>query len=208
MPDPIRTDDQPHDEAEALLPWYATGQLDPAERATVERHLSSCGRCQRQLADEHRLIDEFQKLAPEVDSGWSKLRARIEPRPAWRPARALADGWRIARRPGVAMLAAAQFAFLLLAAGLLVSLSRPSYHALGSAPAPAAANIIVIFAPDTRESHMRSLLESSGASLAGGPTAADAYLLYVPASAQASALAKLRADREVRMAQPIGGATP
>ena len=208
MPGPIIADDQPHDDAEALLPWYATGQLDPADRGTVERHLSSCPRCQRQLADEHRLIDEFQTLAPEVDSGWSKLRARIEPRPAWRPARAFSHVWRIANRPGVAMLAAAQFAFLVIAAGLLVSLSRPSYHALGSAPVTSAATIIVIFAPATRESHMRALLESSGASLAGGPTAADAYLLHVPASAQSSALAKLRADGDVRMAQPIGGATP
>src|SRR5262247_4040835 len=61
-----------------LLPWYSTGQLDPRERARVEHHLASCGHCQRQLDVELRLIDEFQALTPDVDSGWARLRARIE----------------------------------------------------------------------------------------------------------------------------------
>ena len=31
--DPSLSEHGPHDEAEELLPWYATGQLDAAERA-------------------------------------------------------------------------------------------------------------------------------------------------------------------------------
>ena len=41
-----------HDEAEELLPWYATGQLDPAERVLVEKHLSACADCRDQLIEE------------------------------------------------------------------------------------------------------------------------------------------------------------
>ena len=45
MADPIMPWDKPHDEAEALLPWYATGQLDERDRARVEKHLSACTDC-------------------------------------------------------------------------------------------------------------------------------------------------------------------
>lgn len=207
MPDPIRSDDQPHDEAEALLPWYATGQLDAADRAIVEKHLSSCARCQRQLTAERRLIDEFQAINPHVDSGWESLRARIAPAPAWRPwqPKAAADLRELLRRPAVGMLAAAQFAFLLVGAGLFLSISRPDYHALGSAPVAPAANVLVMFNPDATEAEMRGALKASGASLVGGPTPTNAYLVHVPTQARTSAVAKLQADRDVAMAQPIDG---
>ena len=62
-----------------------------------------------------------------------------------------------------------------------------------------------MFKPDAREADMRAALAASGASLVGGPTDADAYLLHVPAGARPSALAKLGADRNVTLAQPIDG---
>ena len=37
---------QPHDEAEELLPWYATGQLEAVQRERVEAHLAECADCQ------------------------------------------------------------------------------------------------------------------------------------------------------------------
>src|SRR3954465_7046561 len=77
MRDPIRSDEHPHDEAEALLPWYATGQLNAADGARVESHLAACARCQRQLSLERRMMSEFQALSPEFDAGWNRLRSRI-----------------------------------------------------------------------------------------------------------------------------------
>jgi len=145
----MRPDDNAHDEAEALLPWYATGQLDVGDRALVDAHLVSCARC--------------------------------------------------------VAVAAAQFAFLILAGGILLSLSRPDYRALGSASAAPAANLIVIFRPDATEQDMRSVLRASGASLVGGPTSADAYLLHVAAADRPTAIARLQSDRHVQMAQPIDG---
>jgi anti-sigma factor RsiW len=75
---PIRPDDDAHAEAEELLPWYSTGQLDDEDRALVEKHLATCVACQRQLRFDQKMVDEFQSLDPQVDSGWHRLRGRIE----------------------------------------------------------------------------------------------------------------------------------
>src|SRR5690349_7832816 len=208
MAEPIQADFNPHRETEELLPWYVTGQLEMGEQALVEQHISSCAHCRRQLAFERRMIDEFADLSPEVDSGWARMRQLIEtPRPSlWdkilNDAAALWQGF---NRPAVAALAFAQLAFVVVAGALLLSLSRPSYRALGSAPPPQSANAIAMFRADTTESDLRALLQANGASLVGGPTDADAYLLSVPASSREAILTKLRADRHVTMAEPIDG---
>ena len=213
MPDPINAAVNPHKEAEELLPWYATGQLEPEESALVEDHLSSCAHCRRQLALEHRMIDEFAAMAPEVDSGWERLRQRIAParpsapRQSWwdRAARDAAVAWEAFKRPPVAAFAFAQLAFVVIAGSILLSLSQPSYHALGSAPPPQSANVLAMFRGDTTEAQMRGLLRANGASLVGGPTPADAYLLRVPPRSRTVVLARLRGDRHVVLAQPIDG---
>lgn len=203
------TDDTPHDAAEALLPWYVTGQLDARDREQVEQHLHTCVECQQQLFVERRLIDEFRTIVPEVENGWARLRARIEapvPRQPPKLIQAIAEVWDSLTRPRVMGLVAAQALFLVLGASLLLSLNRPdrpAYHALGSAPAPAAANVIVLFRPGATEAEIRIALRSSNASLVGGPTDADAYLLHVPQADRARAITKLQSSREVAMAQPI-----
>lgn len=211
MADPNLTERQPHNEAEELLPWYATGRLDAGERARVEAHLSSCASCRRQLALERQLIEEFQAMTPEIDSGWARLKSRIQAPPSIRPRprrRIFAEAWAVLSRPGVVAFAAAELAFVVVAGSLLLSLSRPSYHALGSAPAPAAANLIVIFHADASEAEMRAALKGAGASIVDGPTAADAYLLHVAPPQRQSAIARLQSDGIVQMAQPIDGGQP
>ena len=206
MADPIRTD-SPHDEAEELLPWYATGQLDAADVAVVERHLSSCASCRRQLAVERRLADEFQGLDPQIDSGWALLRARLDAPTKQRfdLTRSIRDLWTILTRPAVAALVTAQLAFVVLAGATLLSLSRPDYRALGSNQAPAAANIIVMFNADATEEDIRHALRESHASLVGGPTSSNAYLLHVASDQRDAALAALQSDDDVQLAQPIDG---
>lgn len=205
--------DTPHDPAEALLPWYVTGQLGDDDRARVEDHLQSCVECQQQLFVERRLIDEFRSMAPNVENGWARLRSQLErPAPSQPPklVQAIADVWNALVRPPLMGFVAAQAVFLMLGAGLLLSLNRPvapAYHALGSAPAPAAANVIVLFRPSATEAEIRAALRVSDASLVGGPTDADAYLLHVPAAARAKAVATLQASKQVEMAQPIDGGT-
>jgi len=201
----------PHEQAEELLPWYATGQLDEKDRSIVETHLAACARCQRQLAGERRMVDQFQSFSPEVDSGWARIRQRIEmpqPKRRIRLGQWAAELWQMLKRPAVAALATAQVALLAVAAVLAPSLSSaPAYVALGDRAQPTpAANMIILFRPETTEADMRLALRNSGASLVGGPTDADAYLLHVTPEQRASALAKLHDDDDVLMAEPIDGA--
>jgi len=199
--------DDPHDQAEELLPWYVTGQLDAADRARFEQHLAACARCQRTLGQEPMLIGQVRAYAPDIESGWARLRSRIEARAPRRSRIAVAAGelWDFVRRPVVAAVATAQVAFLALGAWLVQPLSQPAFVALGSSQVAASANIIVMFKPDAREADLRAAIEASGASLVGGPTEADAYLLHVAAGSRPAALAKLGADRNVTLAQPIDG---
>lgn len=205
MPELIRPEADGHAQAEELLPWYATGQLDDADRALVERHLATCADCRDQLRFEHRMIEEFQASDPEIDDGWTRLRSRINSDSPWQPPRigALRGAWSLLKRPAVATLAAAQLAFVVLAGGAFLSLSKPEYRALSSSTPPAVGNVIIIFRSDATQEDILDALRASGASLVGGPTSADAYLLRVPANRRAAAVARLQADDDVQMAQPI-----
>jgi len=203
MSDLNHSNDQPH-EAEELLPWYASGRLDPADRLLVEEHLSSCPGCREQLTLERRVIREFRSLAPEMDAGWARLLSRVAPPPA--PRKEPRPMWRMARHPAVAALAAAQVAFLVFGAATLLWLSRPTYQALGSAPPSTTADVIVMFRADATIEDVRSTLRAANASIVDGPTDADAYLLHVPARQRNIALTRLRADDDVQMAEPIDGA--
>ena len=126
MPEPIRSELNPHKEAEELLPWYATGQLEAGDQALVEQHLSACAHCRRQLAFDQRMIHEFAELTPEVDSGWARLQRRIEPRRSWwgRVGGEAAAAWRTLARPSVAAFALAQLVFLITVGSILLSLGR------------------------------------------------------------------------------------
>lgn len=198
---------EPHDEAELLLPWYAMGQLDEADRARFENHLYSCASCRQQLAGERRFASEFQALNPELESGWARLLARIEAEPPRESATPgpLREIWALLARPAVASLAAAQVAFLVFAGGVLLWLAQPAYHTLGSAAPPAGANVIVMFSQDASEDDIRNALEAADASIVGGPTSADAYLLHVAPKERQAAIARLKANDNVEMAEPIDG---
>src|SRR6476661_8915060 len=117
MSDSRTSADRPHHTAEELLPWYATGQLDERDRARVERHLLDCGECRQQVVVERRLVDEFQSTTPEMESGWARLRGRIDPpRPRARLVPQTRIGfWQSLTRPAIAGLAFAQLAFVIIA---------------------------------------------------------------------------------------------
>ena len=78
-----------------------------------------------------------------------------------------------------------------------------TYRALGSAPAAAPGNIIVIFRPTASEQELRAALTQSGARVVDGPTASDAFVLRVAPAERTAALARLKANRQVMMAEPI-----
>jgi hypothetical protein len=223
----IRLRGDGHQDVQALLPWYVAGGLDDAEQALVEAHVAACAECQAELRDERLLADAVADL-PYVDvgspaavaQGWDSMKRRIE-RERRKPApiaalRGWTDGaWREAGRqsrvaaPWLRWTVAAQFC-LLLALGAAMTLSaRPvRYVALGAAPTAAAGDVVVMFRPDTPERDLRRMLQSSGARLVDGPTAADAYLLHVAPAERAAALATLRRQPDVALAEPVDAGGP
>ena len=144
--------------------------------------------------------------SPQLDA----VSARVAPARIVRPRKPgpFAEAWAFLTRPAVAMLAAAQLGFVVIAGATLVSLGEPAYHTLGSAPAPAAGNVIVMFRADATEEDIRHVLRSAGASLVDGPTPANAYLLHVPPARRQIALEKLKSDENVELAEPIDGGGP
>jgi len=197
----IRLDAERHRELRDLLPWYATGQLDAAERQRVESHLATCAECQAEVRFERRLDDEITRMPIDVDQSWSRMRKRLDrDRPLGR-LRQFA-GAVTAPAPWLGWAAAS---FLLLATGVLLlpSMQPAAYHTLSAAPSAGAGNVVVIFRPDTRERDMREALVANDARLVDGPTTTDAYVLRVPAAKRDAALAALRKRTDVVLAAPL-----
>jgi hypothetical protein len=209
----------PHQQVQTLLPWYMNGTLDAGEVALVEAHLAQCAACRQDLADSADDRETLRTLPShaDVESGWTAMRSRIEATPASEPAVAaepanvvpLRKGW-LQRSVPVrwALAAQAAAAVLIVGAGRLmmpVAAPEPLYHALGSAPQATPGNMVVIFRPDTMEQDLRGAVVTSGAELVGGPTASDAYVLRIASAKRDTALAHLRADTHVVLAEPIDG---
>jgi hypothetical protein len=209
-----------HRDLKALLPWYAADRLAPAERAEVWAHLNHCAECQAEMRDEPALAAQIADLpiglpALDVEHGWAAINGQLEdetprraPSTAWierlfaqhsgrvRPTR-LETGW-------LGWAVAAQFCLILVMGAAIWRVEQPArYHALGAAPASPAANLVVIFRPETPEKDLREILRSNDARLVDGPTETDAYLLHVPAAGRPAALARLRRQAQVILAEPV-----
>jgi len=187
-----------HREIQMLLPWYGRGLLPEDERAEVAAHLAGCAGCAAELAAEQTLAAELAGLPTGADDGWSRLSDRLAP-----PRRRAPASLRIA--PVWAAAAALIVAALLGLAGVVGvrGLEAPRYQTL-SAPAPReAAAMVVVFRPDATEADLRRVLTQAGARLVDGPTASGAYVLKTPRPHVAQALASLRRQPQVVVAQPL-----
>ena len=188
-----------HDEhaaVQALLPWYARGQLDDAEAGTVQRHLLLCQACRNELAAE-RPMQTLLKVAGsapaggDAEAGLARLQARMQPvaprprAPRWMP-------WALGLQGAVAAL--------LLGLWLQARQDVADYQGLSAAGStPVAADALVMFKPGTSEQALRELLQAQGAGVVAGPTETGAWLLRV----DARGLAALRAAPIVQMAEPL-----
>ncbi|MCE4554596.1 zf-HC2 domain-containing protein [Pelomonas cellulosilytica] len=184
-----------HGAVQALLPWYAKGQLGDAEAVMVQRHLLGCAGCRHELAAETPMrtllnVAAMSEPAGEVEAGLAKLHARMRPEakratPRWMP-------WAL----GLQGCAVA----LLLGLWLHDRQDAPDYVGLSAAgTAPVVADALVMFKPGTSEQALRKLLQAEGASVVAGPTEGGAWLLRV----DARGLAALRAAPIVTMAEPL-----
>ena len=206
-----------HAEVHLLLPWYVTEQLDAAETVFVAEHLAECGACRADLVQERHLADAVARDTGETGDSWAAMAARLDatssvPVATDAPRRRTRDPLRAVRRAvmrprTLRWVVAAQFvAVLALGAHTLTQRSdgRPgAYHVLGNASATRSGNVLAMFRPEASEAAFRRALQASGARLVDGPTASGAYVLAVPGGAGGAALARLRRDADVTMAEPI-----
>ena len=204
MADIIRLNDDPHARTQQLLPWYVTGALEGKELAQVEQHLTECAECREDAAIEKALAHQVRALPCDVERGWATLKARIEGGQA-----APRETSLLSRRIPLGWVLAGEAATLAVVVPLLIFAPvRPAlpYRTLGSAPAAATGNLIVVFRPEAPEAALRTILTHTRARIVDGPIATDAYVLHVEPGGQAAALERLRADRAVSLAEPLGGA--
>lgn len=203
MGDLLHLRGDPHEATLLLLPWYVTGAIEPGDRLLVETHLGQCADCRAELEAERGLHAAVADLPAPAAIGWERMvadLARTEATPPAMPRTFL-------RRAG--WMLAAQAAVLVLGVGVALHLQHQApapaaeYHALGAPQQHPPGNILVMFAPETREPALRKAIEASGARLVDGPTAAGAYLLAIAPAERAAALARLREQPGVTMAQPI-----
>lgn len=209
MADIIPLRDDPHQQALALLPWRATGALDADERALVDAHLDECPECRRELEREQALARAVRGL-PARDEGARQaiLLDAEHPSPLLRQNGGAVLRGLLRRRVSVGLAFAAQAAMLVVAVAAVLawsSASRPRYQALESPRAASAGNVVVIFTPNASERELRAALVASGARIVDGPTASDAYVLRVPPPERDVALARLRNNARVVLAEPLDG---
>jgi anti-sigma factor RsiW len=205
-----------HRETLELLPWYLNGNLDAADRAKVKAHLEDCAECREELVFESRLRTEVAKLPLETESSFVEFRRRLAPMPPREPRRAhMLQMVRAAARMAdrVTLKVAVQAAVVLLGVGIVVpSLLRPgpqpAYRTLSAGSLHPAANVLVMFRPETNEAELRALMMQNEARLVDGPSVTGAYMLEVPAARRASVIARLRAQPSVTLVQPIDRSPP
>lgn len=219
-----------HHSVQALLPWFVRGQLAADEAATVEAHLANCAACRAELALERRMAEVLADADADdaadpvaVEHGLARLHARIardgpapaaaataapaRPRAGPRPSRLRRWTWRwpAAWTP---WLLGAQFAAIGGLVALLVLPPQPTaadrgYRTLAAPGHAAAGNAVVRFRPQATERDIRLALQAAGARLVDGPTSTDAYLLSVPGDRPQQALATLRAQPAVLLAESL-----
>jgi hypothetical protein len=202
----VRPDEDAHAKVQQLLPWLLTDTLEGAELAMVREHLHGCEACRAELAWERNVRAAGQCTpALDADQALAKLLPRLKPRQASTGlVERLRDRFAANDRNWLRALAAAQFALIAALALLLVPPARDdaAYRTLGAALSDQG-SMVVTFKPDTPERELRRILQANDARVVDGPTVTDAYVLAVPAPHAAAALARLRAEPSVQLAEPL-----
>lgn len=200
-----------------LLPWYANGTLAPAEAVPLREHLAGCAGCRGELAQWAQI---GSKLQTRDEAGWqpsaahwSRVLATVDAAeahdvpPQRRDAFARLRAW-LAGSPRSVRYALAAQTVLIAALGVVVAatMQAPRYETLSAGqakPAGRTAALRVAFGNDITEREARELLLAIRGQIVQGPSALGLYTIEVPAQDAGSAIARLRAHRQVRLAEPL-----
>ncbi len=195
MADSMDRNDE-HLEVNLLLPWYVNGTLGQADSERVERHVSGCALCARELAHSRQVrwavIAAHDEVAEPSGTGldrvlaridredhraarwWSRLRDRIgtlvlpRPFPAWRLAPVLAT-----------LVIAVQSVALV---GLVARDDGADYQTSSGPEAGVLSDrprLVIAFQPGVTESALREALRSFQGNIIQGPTAAGGYIVEI-----------------------------
>lgn len=211
----MTTTDPARDEDDLLLPWHATGRLDPAARVRIEAALDRDPELARRLdlvlAERDATVASNEALGAPSMKARDDLFARIDAdlgardRCPSRWLRRLGAALASLSPPALAGAALAACALILLQAGLLTGtwLAAPgaSYqtasHGDGGTPA-GGIFILVAFAPTATAAQITAALAEGGLTVVDGPRAGDIYRIRVQAEGDGqgslgAALDRLRA---------------
>lgn len=202
-----------HLRAWEALPWIANGRATPEQAALVEAHLPHCADCREELEWQRRMQAALQRAVDTADAdaeserSLQALMARLDDAP---------EQGQPAAGPRSKLTWALAAAVVLQAVGIgALSLQLWSaepddaYRTLSSEPATApVATLRVLPDPGLSLAAWQALLQAQGLQTVGGPNSAGAYALAPAPGATAlprdEALAALRANPGVRLAEPIG----
>lgn len=186
-----------HAAVQALLPWYARGQLGDDEMGQVQQHLLRCTACRNELAAEQPMqtllsVAGAPVATGDVEAGLAKMHALMKPAERTSGPRARWMPWALGL----------QGAAIALLVGVLLNThpDEAAYQGLSAAgSAPVVADALVMFKPGTSEQAVRELLQAEKAGVVAGPTETGAWLLRV----DARGLAALRTAPIVALAEPL-----
>jgi hypothetical protein len=191
-----------------IMPWALQSTAPREQCDWLMHHLAQCEACSAEFAQQSRLrcaLSLPMDIPVDADAGLKHLLERLDaPEPDTTPARLWSSGNRLTRALTVAVLVQA---IGIGALGVrLWSDQAPRYRTL-SQPAllePAGA-FRVVPATGMKLADWNKLLHDLGLRVIDGPNDVGAYAV-VPIGddvSSASALRRLRADRDIRLAEPV-----
>lgn len=204
-----------HEDALALLPWYAAESLAAHERDAVAAHVDGCAQCASELAELRLLEDAVSEVGTEepvyrpalldetlarierlerIEQAQATVRANFRMPTLVERARArlavFLESLSWSALPAYARVAlVGQFVLVVALAAALVR--APTETAFETAAGPAATmdetRFSVTFRADATISDVAALLERSDATIVAGPSSLGLYTLAVPDRGAAAA---------------------
>jgi hypothetical protein len=202
-----------HAEAWDQIPWLINGSLDEATSVRLHDHLHHCAACREEVGMQRALL-QAMTAAPRVEAmppaSLQKLWDRIDadhPAAASRAGspdmRSPASRYRVAAVAVLGLLAGAASMFMIQQ---LDGERQGAYRAVSDVTALVHGDLRVVFDGGMTLQQMQALLERTGMQVIAGPSASGVYTLS--GGEAGSALELLRADPQVRFAEPVSPGVP